>query len=69
MIKKSILLITLSVFIFLACGCTVIKGTGGAVVGCAQGTAQGASQGASEGFKEDVNFIKKSDSWIKENLW
>ena len=61
MIKKSFLFIILSVFIFLTCGCTIVKGTGGAVVGCAQGT--------SEGFKDDVGFIKKSDNWIKDNLW
>ena len=61
MVKKSFLLITLSVFIFLVCGCTVVKGAGGAAIGCAQGT--------SEGFKDDVNFIQKADSWVKENLW
>lgn len=61
MIRKSFLLMTLFVFIFLACGCTVIKGTGGAAVGCAQG--------ASEGFKDDVGFVKKADTWTRENLW
>jgi hypothetical protein len=61
MVKKSFLLITLSVFIFLACGCTLIKGVGGAAVGCAQGV--------SAGFKEDVSLIKKADNWTKENLW
>ncbi|MDP2927984.1 MAG: hypothetical protein Q8N80_04225 [Candidatus Omnitrophota bacterium] len=65
MVKKSFLLITLSVFIFLTCGCTLIKGTGGAVGGAAVGCAQGAS----EGFRDDVSFIKKADNWIKDNLW
>jgi len=61
MVKKSFLMISLSVFIFLACGCTLIKGTGGAVVGCAQG--------ASTGFKDDISFLKKADNWTKDNLW
>jgi hypothetical protein len=65
MIKKVFLLSTLSVFIFLACGCTLVKGTGGAAVGC----AQGAAAGASEGFKDDVSFVKKADTWTRENLW
>ena len=69
MIKKSFLLITLSVFIFLACGCTLVKGVGGAAVGGAQGAAVGCVQGTQEGFKDDVGFIKKSDNWIKDNLW
>lgn len=61
MVKKPFLLITLPVFIFLACGCTLVKGIGGAAVGCAQGV--------SEGFKNDVSFIKKADNWTKDNLW
>lgn len=61
MIRKVFFSGILFLFVFLASGCTIIKGTGGAVVGCAQGGA--------EGFKEDVGFIKKADSWVKENLW
>ena len=61
MVKKSFLLIILTSFIFLACGCTVIKGTGGAAVGCVQGSV--------EGFKDDMSFIKKADNWTKDNLW
>ncbi len=61
MLKKSFLLGLFLIFTFLASGCTVVKGAGGAAVGCAQG--------ASEGFKEDIGFVKKADNWIKENLW
>ncbi len=65
MVKKSVLLGIFLAFIFLASGCTVAKGVGGAVVGCAQGAAGGASQG----FKDDVSWVKKADNWVKENLW
>ncbi len=61
MFKKLFLFGIFFVFAFLVSGCTLVKGTGGAVVGCAQG--------ASEGFKEDVGFVKKADNWVKENLW
>jgi len=65
MVRKFFLLGILFLFIFVASGCTLAKGAGGAVVGC----AQGASVGASEGFKDDVSWIKKADNWVKENLW
>lgn len=62
---EKLLLPGIFLFIFLACGCTIVKGTGGAVVGCAQGAAAGGTQG----FKDDVNFVKKADNWVKDNLW
>ncbi len=65
MVRKSFLLGILVFFVLLASGCTVVKGAGGAVMGCAQGAAGGASQG----FKDDTNWIKKADNWVKENLW
>ena len=79
MLKKPFLLAILFIFVFLASGCTLIKGAGGAAVGF----GQGAAAGAEEGFNNDVNFIKKTDnwaagvdgwvkeadSWIKDNLW
>lgn len=65
MVKKSLLPVMLFVFILLASGCTLVKGTGGAAVGL----TQGAAGGASEGFKDDVGFVKKADSWVKSNLW
>lgn len=65
MIKRSFLAIILFVFLFLTSGCTLVKGIGGACVGA----AGGAAEGFKEGFKEDVSFFKKSDSWVKDNLW
>lgn len=62
---KSLFFAGIFLFVFLAGGCTIVKGTGGAVVGCAQGAAVGGTQG----FKDDVNFIKKADNWVKDNLW
>ena len=65
MTKKLLLAGFLFVLFFLASGCTLIKGTGGGIYGF----GQGAAKGATEGFKDDVNFLKKADSWTKENLW
>ena len=79
MLKKHFLLAILFIFVFLASGCTLIKGTGGAAIGL----GQGAAAGAKEGFNDDVNFINKADhwlnesdswvskadNWIKDNLW
>ncbi len=65
MVKKSFLWVIFFIFVFLASGCTLVKGTGGAAVGL----AQGAREGAKEGAKEDWNSIKKVDAWIKDNLW
>ena len=65
MVRKLFLLSIFSLFIFLASGCTLVKGTGGAAVGL----TQGAARGASEGFKDDVSFVKKADNWVKNNLW
>ena len=69
MIRKSFLAGILFLFVFLASGCTIIKGTGGAVGGSAYGLAQGTAGGVSHGFKDDVGFIKRADNWVKENLW
>ncbi|MDD5108321.1 MAG: hypothetical protein PHC29_02250 [Candidatus Omnitrophica bacterium] len=76
MIGKSVLFGILFIFVSLASGCTIIKGTGGAAYGIAQGTgctavavAQNTAGGFSQGFKDDVGFIKKADNWVRENLW
>ena len=61
MVKRFFLLVVLSVFMFLVSGCTIAKGTGGAVAG--------AAAGGSEGFQDDVNYVNKADAWVKENLW
>jgi len=83
MVKKFFLLAVFFIFIFLAAGCTIVRGTTGAV----GGLATGAVQGSKEGFKEDSEFIDKADNcidnwvkenrgfigkadnWVKENLW
>ncbi len=72
MTKSLLLSVFIFVFIFLGSGCTLVKGVGGAVVGF----GKGAALGAAEGFKDDTNFIKKTDNWIKrsdnwtkDNLW
>ncbi|MFA6357411.1 MAG: hypothetical protein WCY09_01905 [Candidatus Omnitrophota bacterium] len=65
MSRKYFLLLILSAFTFLASGCTIAKCTGGAVAGA----GQGAAAGASEGLKDDAGFVKKTDTWIKDNLW
>lgn len=61
MVKKSFLLVVLFIFVFLASGCTLAKGTT-----CAAG---GFVQGAKEGAKEDCNSVQKADTWVKDNLW
>ena len=62
MLRKALILGALTVFVFLVSGCgTLFKGTGG--------LAQGFSQGVKEGAKEDWAWIKKADSWMKDNLW
>ncbi len=61
MMKKSFLAIILFIFLFLASGCTIVKGVGGACVGTAGGV--------SEGFKDDMSFLNKADNWVKDNLW
>jgi len=54
MFKKWSLLIILAVFVFLTSGCsTVAKGV----------------QGAGEGMKEDWQWAKKTDAWLRDNLW
>lgn len=58
MLKKSIILFALSVFVILIAGCQTIKGT-----------AQGAAQGAAEGIKKDWQTAVEADAWIKKNLW
>ncbi len=58
MLKKAFLSAALLVFIFLTSGCgTLCKG------------ASGFAQGAKEGAKEDWAWLKKSDDWVKANLW
>ena len=52
--------VILFIFVFLASGCTLVKGTGGAAIGL----GQGAAAGAKEGFHDDVNFVNKADNWI-----
>jgi uncharacterized protein YceK len=62
MVKKSFLLFVLLIFVFLGSGCsTVVKGTVGATNGLVQGTKEGA--------KQDWESIKKTDAWMKDNLW
>jgi len=61
MVKKSFLLVVLFIFVFLASGCTLAKGTTYA--------AGGFVQGAKEGAKEDCNSVQKADTWVKDNLW
>lgn len=65
MLKKAFLSSVFLVFVFLSSGCTLIKGTGGAV----SGFAKGGQEGVKEGLEEDLSFFKRADSWIKENLW
>lgn len=58
MFKKWSLLIILAVFIFLTSGCaTVVKG------------GSGLAQGVSDGMKEDWTWAKKTDAWLRDNLW
>ncbi len=35
--------------------------------GCA--TLKGAAAGASAGFKEDMEAVKRLDSWMQEHMW
>jgi hypothetical protein len=79
MVRKFFLLAILFIFVFLADGCTIARGTTGAI----GGLARGAIEGGKEGFQEDLALIKKADNlvknnpglinkadnWIKENLW
>lgn len=65
MVKKLFLSVVLFIFVFLANGCTVVKGT----TYSACGLAAGAREGIQEGSKQDANAIQKADVWVKENLW
>jgi len=38
-----------------------------ALQGCA--TLKGAAAGASAGFKEDMEAVKRLDSWMHEHMW
>ncbi|MDD5477248.1 MAG: hypothetical protein PHG87_03445, partial [Candidatus Omnitrophica bacterium] len=63
MVNKFFLLAILFVFVFLASGCTVARGTTGAI----GGLTTGALEGGREGFKEDVESINKVNNWVKDN--
>ena len=65
MAKKLFLSVVLFIFVFLANGCTVVKGT----TYSACGLAEGAKQGIQEGAKDDCNAVQKADTWVKDNLW
>lgn len=54
MLKKSIVLFALSVFVVLITGCQTIKG---------------GAKGAAEGMKKDWQTALEADAWIKKNLW
>jgi predicted small secreted protein len=54
MLKKSMILFALSVFVILIAGCETVKG---------------AAQGAAEGVKKDWQTAVKADAWVKKNLW
>ena len=57
MVKKIFLSVILFVFVFLASGCTLAKGTAGFCLG------------AKEGAKDDWNSIQNADAWVRTNLW
>jgi hypothetical protein len=65
MVKKFFFLFVFLISMFLTSGCTIAKGTGGAVAGA----VGGAAAGGSEGFQDDVNCVNKADAWVKKNLW
>lgn len=54
MIKKSILLFLVCIFMVIASGCN---------------TVSKAAKGAGEGAKEDWENAKKTDDWMRKNLW
>jgi hypothetical protein len=58
MIKKTIMLACVALFALAASGChTVYR------------TSKGAAEGAVSGAKQDYEEVKKTDAWIKDNLW
>ena len=57
MVKKSMLIGILFLFVILVNGCTLAKGV------------SGFAQGAKEGAEEDWKLLKKADDWVKSNLW
>ncbi|MDD5465646.1 MAG: hypothetical protein PHP73_04835 [Candidatus Omnitrophica bacterium] len=79
MVKRFFLPAILFIFVFLTSGCTVVRGTTGAI----GGLTTGALEGGREGFKEDVEainkanrwveenqgFLSRADNWVKDNLW
>ena len=54
MIRKTVLFLGLIAFAISLSGCNTIFQ---------------ASKGAAEGAKQDVEDVKKSDVWMKKNLW
>ncbi len=79
MLRKFFLLAILFVFVFLAGGCTVVRGTAGGIRGLATGTIEGGKEGLKEDLefinkadnwsKNNQGFINKADNWVRENLW
>ena len=63
MVKKSFLVATLFVFMFLASGCITIYTDGS--------SPNKQSQCIKKTVKADnePNIIEKADDWVKENLW
>jgi hypothetical protein len=62
--KKSFLLALLFVFIFLASGCVSITAEKVYVDGKPAGAKPAKASG-----EEDPGIIKKTDDWVKKNLW
>ncbi len=63
MLKKSFLLALLFAFAFSASGCVMITAEKVYVDG------KPAAKAANPAGQEDPGIIKKTDDWVKKNLW
>jgi hypothetical protein len=58
MIKRTVLLLGLTAFVFAVSGCnTIYRG------------AAGAAEGVKSGAKQDWEDTQKTNAWMKKNLW
>jgi hypothetical protein len=66
MVRKSLLLVMLLAFVFLASGCVTIY-TEKACVDCK--SDQCMKKTAKPKTEEGPGIVKKADNWVKDNLW
>lgn len=69
MIRKVIPVLALFAVSFLVAGCGTVCGLGKGVAKGSYTAAAETGKGAACDGKGLVNWIEKTDNWIKENLW